>query len=96
MMLQKRERHPTPLPDETTFFPKGQNISAAILKHCKPHGMPTIVRHNTKPPEYITERCKKATKNFRPDDIAEEIHDVKICKLLTSFQLPVPLKHQLL
>ena len=37
------------LPLYTTSFPKGANISLANLKHCSPHGMPTIVTHQSSP-----------------------------------------------
>lgn len=34
----------------TTFWPKGQNIRMASLKHCRPNGMPIMVQHNATPP----------------------------------------------
>ena len=38
---------PVPLPGSISF-PKGKSESLAILKHCKPNGMPiTVTQHNT-------------------------------------------------
>lgn len=41
-----------PPPDEvlTASLPKGHKMKPASLKHCKPKGMPTMVRHKAMPP----------------------------------------------
>jgi len=50
MILQKRERHPMLDVLLTTCLPKGHNTKPASLKHCSPHGMPTIEIHKAMPP----------------------------------------------
>src|SRR5436190_24400156 len=50
MRLQKIFKHPISLFSLITSFPNGHSTKPAILKHCKPHGIPIIVAHKTKPP----------------------------------------------
>lgn len=50
IILQNKLRHPLLRVLLTTCLPKGHNTRPAILKHCKPQGMPTTVMHNIMPP----------------------------------------------
>jgi len=49
-ILKRVERQPVFFELLTTSLPKGHNTSSAILKHCRPQGMPTTVMHNRMPP----------------------------------------------
>lgn len=50
MRLHNAGRQPVICVSLTTRLPKGINTSPANLKHCKPHGMPTMVIHKRNPP----------------------------------------------
>ncbi len=50
IMLKSTGRQPLLLRPFTTRLPNGHNTMAAILKHCKPNGMPIMVMHSTIPP----------------------------------------------
>ena len=48
-ILKSRERQPVFFELLTTSLPKGNNTSAASLKHCSPQGIPTTVMHKKMP-----------------------------------------------
>lgn len=50
IILQKMERQPELVLSLITCWPNGQSTSVPSLKHCKPHGIPTTVIHNRRPP----------------------------------------------
>jgi len=50
IMFSTKARHPLPELPFTAMRPKGHSTKWASLKHCSPKGMPTMVRHNTRPP----------------------------------------------
>jgi len=55
MTLQIVERQPELLLLLCISRPKGAKTTPAILKHCIPKGIPTMVTHNTNPPNtYIS------------------------------------------
>ena len=74
IILKRRDRQPVSFELLTTSLPKGHNTSPAILKHCKPQGMPTTVTHAAKK---ITQ-CRKKTTEDEPYEIAGEIHDLNV------------------
>jgi hypothetical protein len=44
------------------LIPKGARPTKANLKHCKPKGMPTIVRHSIIPPKMYSKKMNKPPK----------------------------------
>jgi hypothetical protein len=49
-ILKRIYKQPLPLLCETMDPPKGHTTNPAILKHCRPNGMPIMVKHSSKPP----------------------------------------------
>lgn len=49
MMLNKVDKQPLLPGLETMVLPKGNRTKPAILKHCKPKGIPIMVQQKTNP-----------------------------------------------
>lgn len=62
MILQITFRQPLSLLLLTTALPKGHNTSPAILKHCRPQGMPSTVIHNNTPEKKYPSAANKPPK----------------------------------
>jgi len=56
MIFIKVERQPVLLEVSVILTPKGAKPTNANLKHCKPHGIPTMVRHKMSPPNIYSKK----------------------------------------
>jgi len=58
MMFMTVERQPVLEEVSVILIPKGARPTKANLKHCRPKGMPTMVRHKINPPIRYSKKIK--------------------------------------